>query len=233
MKRDDAVLVEDEDQRLTDAFERFVRDSAFPCVGAKSALSRDTLKTVVCRSIESGWDDLRIHRKLLNWAGDYRRDPGLFRSIAFIFAGPDDMSEHQFETAMWQRIQSLADKDAWLGQPYDERVSGDPDDPHFSLSFGGEAFFVVGLHPGASRPARRFERPVMVFNLHDQFEQLRSEGRYETIRQSILKRDESLAGSVNPMLARHGDKSEAAQYSGRHVGDEWRCPFRDPRVDAE
>jgi FPC/CPF motif-containing protein YcgG len=69
-----------------------------------------------------------------------------------------------------------------------------------------------------------------VFNLHDQFEQLREQGRYEKIRDTILARDERLAGSVNPMLARHGEASEAAQYSGRVVGPEWTCPFRDPRA---
>jgi FPC/CPF motif-containing protein YcgG len=219
-----------EDQQLRHAFEQFVRDAAFPCVGAKSALSRGTLKTVACWSIVSGWDDLRIHRKLLAWAKEYRREPGLFRSIAFLFAGPDDLSEQAFEQALWARLQSLSDKDAWLAQPHDARVSGDPEDPHFSLSFGGEAFFVVGLHPHASRPARRFERPALVFNLHDQFEQLRAEGRYERIRETIIDRDMTLAGSVNPMLARHGETSEAAQYSGRLVEPDWRCPFRDPRA---
>lgn len=67
----------------------------------------------------------------------------------------------------------MRDKDDWRGIAVDRRVSSDPDDPHFSLSFGGEAFFVVGLHPNASRPARRFSRPAMIFNLHDQFEELR------------------------------------------------------------
>lgn len=223
------LVKESEDQRLKDSFDAFVRDQSFPCVGAKSALSRGTLRTVVCWSIKSAWDDMRIHRELLDWAHEYRQEPGLFRSIAFIFAHDGNLTEAGFEGALWERIQSLSDKDAWLDQPYDDRVSGDPADPHFSLSFGGEAFFVVGLHPQASRPARRFERPVMVFNLHDQFEQLRSEGRYETIRETILKRDRSLAGSTNPMLARHGETSEAAQYSGRLVGADWQCPFRDPR----
>jgi uncharacterized protein len=224
------LLEEREDNRLKDSFEGFVRDAAFPCVGAKSALSRGTLKTVSCWSIVSSWDDLRIHRKLLAWAREYRADPGLFRSIAFLFAGPEDLSEEMFEDALWARLQSLADKDAWLSQPYDARVSGNPEDPHFSLSFGGEAFFVVGLHPNASRPARRFERPALVFNLHDQFETLRAEGRYERIRDTIIARDVDLAGSVNPMLARHGEASEAAQYSGRVVEPDWRCPFRDPRT---
>lgn len=224
------MLVDElEDRRIKGAFDAFVREAAFPCVGAKSALSRGTLKTVTCRSIVSAWDDLRIHRKLLAWVRDYQDDPGLFRAIAFLFAEPADLSEAEFEDALWARLQSLADKDAWLDQPYDERVSGDPADPHFSLSFGGEAFFVVGLHPSASRPARRFECPAMVFNLHDQFERLRLEGRYERFRETILQRDFNLAGSVNPMLARHGEASEAAQYSGREVDTEWRCPFRDPR----
>ncbi|MET1755429.1 guanitoxin biosynthesis heme-dependent pre-guanitoxin N-hydroxylase GntA [Novosphingobium sp. RD2P27] len=215
--------------RLREDFTAFVRDNDFPCVGAKSALAHGTLKTIVCWSVESGWDDVRIHRELLDWAFHYRDDPGLFRSIAFIFASPGELSEERFEKAMWERIQSLADKDAWLNQPYDPRVSGDPEDPHFSLSFGGEGFFVVGMHPNASRPARRFPRPVLVFNLHDQFEQLRDQGKYENIRKAILARDEKLAGSVNPMLARHGDTSEAAQYSGRLVSESWRCPFVDPR----
>jgi hypothetical protein len=131
---------------------------------------------------------------------------------------------------MWERLQSLADKDAWKGLDYDPRVCPDPDSPHFSLSFGEEGFFVVGLHPRASRPARRFARPTLVFNLHDQFERLRSDGRYDRMRASILSRDAALAGSVNPMLAHHGETSEAAQYSGRVVGGEWACPFHDPRA---
>ena len=135
------------------------------------------------------------------------------------------MDEAAFERAVWARIQSLSDKDVWLGQDWDSRVSSDPDDPHFSLSFGGEAFFVVGLHPHASRPARRFPRPAMIFNLHDQFEILRAQGKYETMREKIMVRDEALAGSRNPMLARHGEMSEARQYSGRVVEAGWRCPF--------
>jgi FPC/CPF motif-containing protein YcgG len=131
------------------------------------------------------------------------------------------------------RVQSLADKDAWLGHPWDGRVAQDPDSPHFSLSFAGEAFFVVGLHPRASRPARRFSSPALVFNLHAQFELLRVAGRYEKLRSSILQRDEALAGSVNPMLARHGKVSEARQYSGRLVGEEWGCPFRPRPADVE
>jgi len=226
---DDATRQETSEEEL---FQR-IADPVFPCVGAKSALARGTLKVLACHSLDSNWDDLTIHRALLDWAQAYRVEPGGLRSLAVVFDGPYDLDEAQFEALMWQRIQSFADKDAWLGQPYDPRVSADPDASHFSLSFGGEAFFVVGLHPQASRPARRFDRPTLVFNLHDQFERLRAEGLYEGMRTKILARDVKLAGDINPMLKRHGEASEAAQYSGRLVGDDWSCPFRDPRTHTQ
>ena len=215
----------DNQQTIDDEFSDFVKSHMFPCVGAKSALGRGTLQVVSCRSIASAWDDVRMHDIARDWAGAYSREPGLFRSLAFVFEGPCDLSEEAFESFLWERLQSMTDKDEWRGIKPDRRVSDNPEDTHFSLSFGGQAFFVVGLHPKASRPARRFARPAMVFNLHDQFEELRSSGRYEGLRQAILDRDEKLAGSINPMLSRHGEASEARQYSGREVPGGWACPF--------
>lgn len=220
------MLCEDEE---AGAFKDIIRRPDFPCVGAKSALASGQLEILRARDLQSGWNDLAIHRHLLRWAEEYDGDVEGFRSLVVIFDNPLDLDEVAFEKALWQRIQSLADKDAWLGQPYDQRVSSDPAKSDFSLSFGGEAFFVVGLHPNASRPARRFPRPSLVFNLHDQFERLRADGRYERMREAILQRDVDLAGSINPMLARHGEASEARQYSGREVDDSWKCPFRDLR----
>jgi hypothetical protein len=194
-------------------------------VGAKSAAARAQMKFFVARDMRSAWDDLPICQALLEFVRVYRTHPELFQSFVVLFEQPDTMSETQFEEALWARVQSLSDKDTWLGQGYDPRVSPDPEDPHFSLSFGEEAFFVVGLHPHASRPARRFERPALVFNIHDQFVRLRDERRYEQLRAKIIDRDIALAGSANPMLARHGELSEARQYSGRAVDGAWSCPF--------
>ncbi len=210
---------------LAQRFRDFVKHPSFPCVGAKAALSRGTMTIMTARDIRSGWDDMAIYPALSALADRYRADPQLFQTLVVLFAQSGDMDEPEYEGHLWNRIQSLSDKDVWLGRKSDPRVSENPDDPHFSLSFAGEAFFVVGLHPQASRPARRFEVPAMVFNLHDQFEQLRDQGRYEKLRDSILDRDVALAGSLNPMLARHGSVSEARQYSGRAVEDGWRCPF--------
>ena len=215
----------DSQSRLEAGLRDQIAAADFPCVGAKAALVRGGLSVLACDRLDSAWDDLRIHDALIGVAEVYRTTPTLFRSLAIVFDGPGDLDEPAFEALLWQRLQSLSDKDIWRGQPYDARVSRDPGDPHFSLSFGGEAFFVVGLHPGASRPARRFAQPTLVFNLHDQFERLRADGRYEPMREKIMVRDEAMAGSRNPMLDRHGSISSARQYSGRVVDAGWQCPF--------
>ena len=219
------AISNDQDHPLAERFRDFIGGAHFPCVGAKAAANRDGITFVVARDFGSAWDDLRILPNLLDLGKRYRADPVPFQSLVVLFenGAPDD--EEGFERQLWGRLQSLTDKDQWLGQVPDPRVAHDPEDPHFAMSFGGEAFFIVGLHPGSSRPARRFEVPTMVFNLHDQFERLRAEGRYDKLRGTILDRDLKLAGSINPMLSQHGTVSAARQYSGRAVSDGWQCPF--------
>lgn len=218
----------DNDDPLAENFRRFIARPGFPCVGAKSALAKGQLQFVVARDITSGWDDLRIYPALFNFARAYQQRKRLFQSFVVLFRGPRRLSETEFERSLWERLQSLTDKDSWHGQSHDTAVSPDPANPHFSLSFGGEAFFVVGLHPGASRPARRFAHPAIVFNLHNQFEELRRRDLYKRMRDRILERDTALAGSANPMLQVFGEGSEARQYSGRLVEDGWRCPYHRP-----
>ncbi len=218
-------IPDNSDHPLVDSFIAFIGDREFPCVGAKAALKRNGMRFVVARDFNSAWDDLRILPALLDLAQSYRENPALFQSLVILFERGAPPNERAYEARLWERLQSLSDKDEWLGQNPDPRVTHDPDDPHFAMSFGGEAFFVVGLHPRASRPARRFEAPAMVFNLHDQFEMLRADGVYDKLRATILGRDLAVAGSANPMLAAHGSISAARQYSGRAVEDGWRCPY--------
>ena len=218
-------FINQKDHLLSQRFASFVESEMFPCVGAKAALNRDDMRFVIARDFGSAWDDLRILLALLDCAKSYREDPHPFQSLVVIFDDGAPEDEDGFERGIWERLQSLTDKDEWLGQVADPRVDHNPEDPHFAMSFGGEAFFVVGLHPRASRPARRFAHPALVFNLHDQFEQLRAQGRYDKLRDTISDRDIKLAGSPNPMLAPHGKVSAARQYSGRAVGADWACPF--------
>ena len=208
----------------------FIGQAQFPCVGAKSACATGGIRTIAARDITHGRDDLEIHRELKAWVELQRIQRTRFCSLAVIFREPSRLSELRFEQAIWERLQSLADKDAGQEWPYDTLVSPEPRDPNFAVSFAGQAFFIVGLHPGATRPARRFAYPTMIFNLHAQFVALREQGLYERMREQIIKRDIDLAGTANPMLAGHGERSAARQYSGRAVSEAWACPFRDPRL---
>jgi len=122
-----------------------------------------------------------------------------------------------------------ADDESWA-----DGVGSDPNDPHFAFSAGGSAYFIVGLHPAASRVARRAPLPTLVFNPHEQFEELRAEGRFDGMRTTIRRRDEDLQGFINPMVADHGDSTEALQYSGRRHAAGWEPPLDvKPAPDAD
>lgn len=219
------------DQDVTAAFCRFITDQAFPCVGAKSALARQQIEFYRAASLTSSANDVNITRHLQDFAERCTAE-SLFVSFAVIFEDKTALSEEEFEHYLWQRLQAFHDIDAH-DYPWDKQVSSDPESPHFSMSIGGKGFYVVGLHPRASRAARRFESPALVFNLHSQFENLRDNGTYARIRETILDRDMKVNGSYNPMLAVHGQSSEARQYSGREIGEEWKCPFHANRKVSE
>lgn len=204
-------------------FERRLADRSFPCAGAKSALSRGGLHFQRGGDLRDDSHDARLVRGLQRFAAAQPRDAE-FVSHVLLFPATPPLGEAAFESALWRRLQSFHDLDR--GQfPWDPSVSDDPDSPHFSFSLGGRAFYVIGLHPGASRPSRRFDCAALVFNLHSQFEALRASGRYEKLRTAIVERDVAFSGSPNPMLAIHGEQSEARQYSGRDLPAGWRCPF--------
>ncbi|HZY79043.1 MAG TPA: guanitoxin biosynthesis heme-dependent pre-guanitoxin N-hydroxylase GntA [Cyclobacteriaceae bacterium] len=202
----------------------FIADKGFPCIAAKAALSREQIQVLVCDHIACPKDDSAIIDFLYDFTDHYRQATKLYNSAVVIFKGPSLCSEEQFDQLMWQRLQSISDRDA-LQHPWDKRVSSDPSHPDFSFSIKAEAFYVIGLHPGSSRKARRFQYPALVFNPLSQFEKLREDGRYAVMKESVRKRDKEYSGSVNPMLADFGESSEAFQYSGRVYNKEWKCPF--------
>ena len=225
-------LDQSDSECLVTKFGAFIEAEGFPCVGAKAALNQEAMRFHVCRSLASEADDRALLAALYRFIADYRASPTLFTSFVALFGGPRELAETEFEALLWRRLEALhrLDRERY---DWDPRVSANPRSPKFSFSLMGEACFVVGLHDQASRRARRFETPALVFNIHQQFEELRADGRFEPMRDTIRRRDAEYDATPNPMLASFGDRSEAAQYSGRLVGAAWRCPFQPrPREDA-
>ena len=153
-----------------------------------------------------------------------------YATFVAIFERPRELDEIEFESLFWQQLRALHDFDAHRFD-WGPHVSSDPMDPHFSFSFGGQALYVIGLHANSSREARRFPWPALVFNPHEQFERLRADGKWKRMQETIRSRDLALQGSINPMLSDFGERSEARQYSGRAVEENWRAPF--PKVTGK
>lgn len=206
------------------SFADFVAGASFPCVGAKSALHKDRLRFAPAGVLGSASASRRLVHALHAFSREFQA-PGTAPVSFIALFDPMALDELGFERLLWRQLGDMHAYDASLGSTWDGSVSSDPAREEFSFSIGGRAFFVVGLHPGASRLARRSPAPCLVFNFHDQFEALKASGKYQPMQEAIRKRDVALQGSVNPVLSRFGDASEARQYSGRAVEADWACPF--------
>jgi FPC/CPF motif-containing protein YcgG len=212
---------------LTEAHETFramIDAAGFPCVGAKAALNGDTYDFAVYDELAAPESTAGLCRDLCAFAQSQSTQTSEYSTFVAVFRQPLDLDEAAFEQALWRQLRALNDAQA-THFAWDSDVSADPADPHFSFSFAGRAFYVLGIHGGASRDARRFPWPALVFNPHEQFERLRTDGKWKRMQQTIRARDTELQGSINPMLNDFGQQSEARQYSGRAVETDWCPPF--------
>jgi len=202
-----------------------VLHSAFPCVAARSAFNRGGYRFGLLAPLGSQEATAQLWQALRHFGEEFPSPVDEFVTYVAVFQDAGSQGELPFETALWDQLQALHALDArhfgWA-----EGVGQDPRGDDFSFSVGGRAFFVVGMHPRASRLARRAPHTTVVFNLHEQFERLRTTGKYDAMQHAIRRRDQALQGSINPVLASFGESSEARQYSGRAVPADWRCPFQ-------
>lgn len=194
----------------------------YPCVGAKSALHTGHYRLGSYGEMGAPATTQRLAGDLKTYIQETLATESNYMTMVAVF---DDeiQSELDFEQKLWLQLQKLHEADG--DTPWDPAVGTDPEDIDFSFSFNGSAFFIVGLHPQASRKARKFSYTAMAFNLHHQFERLRAAGTYEKMKTVIREREIAYEGSINPMLNDHGKGLEAPQYSGREVDDSWKCPF--------
>ena len=212
---------------IVDVIAEMVAHPEYPCLGARSVFRRDSATVEVFESMDSPRTLTELAGHLVTFAEAQADNPD-FGSFVAVFRGPRIEDERDFEGLLWGVLQQLHDGDT---QPWADGVSPDPSAAHFSFSHEGTAFFIVGLHPRASRVARRAPLPTLVFNLHEQFERLRASGAHERMRDTIRARDSRVQSSINPMAADHGAESEARQYSGRAVEDDWTPPFTVKETD--
>jgi FPC/CPF motif-containing protein YcgG len=210
-------------------FRTVVLNPSFACMLGASAVRRGDYRfhSYPRLGFPESADALSVD--LAAFIDEYPLTPGRYATCVASFQEPGGISATAFEDLLWHTLQLLHERDE---EAWDPSVSSDPDDAGFSFSFHGRAFFVVGLHAGSPRWTRRLAFPTLVFNAHEQFEDLRRSGRFPQAQQTIRKRDTKLQGSPNPALAEYGRESEARQYAGRLVSPDWQCPFHQTDDEA-
>ena len=207
-----------------DQVRRQVLGEGYPCVGARSAFNRLGYRFGLFPELASEGAVRAVCHDLYEFCHEFPVVDEQFITFIAMFRGPQIESEQHFEDLLWRQVQSMHGVDSAFFS-WDKAVNTDSANKDFSFSIGGRAMFIVGLHPKASRLARTVTHPTLVFNLHEQFERLRERGKFETMKQMIRARDMAFQGSINPVLKNFGESSEARQYSGRAVPDDWKCPF--------
>ena len=188
-------------------FSEKITDTEFPCVGAKAAINSKQYRLGIYGEMGTEDTTQALAEDLKTYIAETIAAESEYMSMIAVFTDGVD-SELDFENSIWMQLQKLHDSEK-DEQAWDPEVSSNPEESNFSFSFDGTAFFVVGLHPKASRRARRFGYTAMAFNLHRQFEQLREKGVYENMKKVIREREIGYDGSVNPMLKDHGEGLEA------------------------
>ena len=204
-----------------DSIREFILDD-HPCVMAQSLVADDNLTIRDYKKIANTNTPSTLLENLQAYLGSIDEEDKKFQT--FIATFEDDYYENEldFENALWKLLSDLNQIDP---EPWDKNTSADPSSSKFSFSLLGDSFYIVGMHPNSSRKARSAPFPMIVFNLHSQFELLREVGRYIRVRDIIRRRDKDFQGSINPMLEDFGTSSEARQYSGREVENDWKCPY--------
>ncbi|MDQ6931959.1 MAG: YqcI/YcgG family protein [Candidatus Eremiobacteraeota bacterium] len=210
---------------VDEAFRAFVNDDHFACLGAKASVATGKYRLGMYGKLGTAASTAGLSRDMFTFSQEQDRMQSDFTTFVAIFLSSRPASVLSFERALWKQLQRLHDEDR-LHHAWDPRVSADPQDRKFSFSFNGKAFFVVGLHPLSPRKSRRFRWPALVFNAHHQFDNLRSKGQFDRLRDTIRRRELLLQGNINAEVADFGERSEARQYSGRRTEDAWRCPFK-------
>lgn len=199
-----------------------VDDKNYPCVAAKQSYQRDDYQVGLYQHLGSGQSAQALAQDLLFFRHQQKKSQSLFLSFWAVYLDQAPLSAELFEQAFWKELSHTSYYDQ---APHDPRFSSDPRDKNFCFSFGGEAFFVVGLFADSARRARRFPYPTLVFNLYEQFEQVDRLGKYQAMVQQIRERDRLYQGEVNPVVEKYAELWESIQFSGRHNNENWRCPF--------
>lgn len=213
-----------EQNHFTTEVSDLIGQKNYPCVAALKSFHNKDYKIQNYSQMGEFSQRPALRKALLEYLEEYKKNKSPYFTFWAVFDNTPLGSEIEFEEKMWKELSSLT-SESQRESDKDPKFSDDPADKNFCFALNGYAFFVVGLHPYSSRKSRRLSHPTLVFNVYEQFEQLKLEGKYEPMIEINRKRDVKFQGSSNPMVEKHGDDWESIQFSGKENPDSWKCPF--------
>ncbi|MGD3108873.1 guanitoxin biosynthesis heme-dependent pre-guanitoxin N-hydroxylase GntA [Streptomyces sp. YGL11-2] len=204
--------------------ERFIQTREFSCLGARAALRRQTITHHHYRELGDEQSARDNYRDVLAYALALpsQLSAQSFRTFVATFDDAGRLDESAHEELLWRHLQFMHDTDV---ETYglDPGSTSDPTRPNFGFHVGGHAFFLVGMHPGASRASRRFSVPAIAFNSLTQFMLLGE--KFYSMQDAIRRREVANNGSVNPSFTEYDYEQPARHFAGRFTEKDWTCPF--------
>jgi FPC/CPF motif-containing protein YcgG len=211
-------------QTAHDSLRGHILNEFYPCVGARAAFHSGTYRFGFYKELAHPTSVLAQGHDLKRFVKEYEK-LGDFTTFVSIFKYPQSTNEQEFEDLLWKHLQALHELD---GTKWDPHYDPDPQSPYFAFSFAGCAFFLVGMHSGASRFSRRLDFAALIFNPESQIHRLKREGQFDHMAEMIRKRDVRFQGSVNPSIPQDpaSQENESGVYSGKaNPPGTFRCPF--------
>jgi FPC/CPF motif-containing protein YcgG len=208
---------------IEQSFIKKILSENFSCIGAKASMTNASYEFCLLEKMGSEKSTHDLYMSLQSFAQKRQKMDKRFASFIACFSNHAEITPNQFEHLLWKQLYLLHQHDEF---EWDNRVSDDINNPYFSFSIAGEAYFVTGMCPDHPRKCREFSYPVLVFNSHDQFKYLKKINLFEKIKKIVRLRELKYNGSINPNAVDFGEQSEALQYSGLRASKDWQCPFR-------
>lgn len=211
----------------------FIRKKTFSCVAAKTADIQLTIRHRHYAEMAEITSTEKLHSDLVVYCGSRKKISKTNATFIATFSSPYIISEYDFEHLLWEQLSILNNIDSNLGYQWHADIASSPESPYFSYCVAGEPFFIVGLHPQASRRSRKAPMAMLAFNSHFQFSHLKKIGIFSRLQKIIRENEVALDGFVNPNIADYGNSSEARQYSGKATDFKWKCPFFPVNINQE
>src|SRR4029453_4438530 len=135
------------------AFRDLVFDGEVPWLGDKGAWNKKSCGFGVFDAMATKEATRELSYQLFDFAHSAKKKAEPFSSFVAVFHRPLQLTQREFEACLWLQLWQLH---RFGPSEWDAPAGPHPAEPHFSFRFGGQRFYVIGMHAHSSHAAHRF-----------------------------------------------------------------------------